>query len=81
MGDYRKRIGRIESMIQLDREAVTEADNCAACAWYADALEALDSGEELAPIDAAIWNDIFENGMDGVKAWKKWQTTNGGLTA
>ncbi len=78
MGDYRKRIGRIEA--QINAAPDNFEDCCAACTWYADALETLDSGEELAPIDAAIWNDIFENGMDGVKAWKKWQTTKSGLT-
>jgi len=80
MNEFKKRIGRIEARIQTGRDAPTEADHCAACSWFADALETLDSGEELAPVDAAIWNDIFENGIDSTKAWRKWQTTNGALT-
>ena len=80
MGDVKKRIERIEAQLRSDRDQLTEEDNCAACAWYADALLTLDSGEELAPLDAAIWNDIFENKMDGVKAWKKWQTTKSAVT-
>jgi len=74
MNDFNKRIGRIEAQLQLDREAPTFKDDCAACTWYADALRTLDGGGELVPRDKAIWDDIFTNGMDSTKAWKKWQT-------
>ncbi len=70
MADIKKRIERIEARLQFDRDALSEADHCAACSWFADVLETLDSGEELAPADAAIWNDIFERGVDATRAWK-----------
>jgi len=70
MVDLKKRIERIEARLQADGDALSEADYCAACSWFADALETLDSGEELAPADAAIWNDIFERGVDATRAWK-----------
>ena len=70
MQDLKKRIERIEGRLQIKREASTFEDDCDACAWYADALEILDGGGDLAPQDQAIWNDIFENGIDATKAWK-----------
>ncbi len=80
MNDFKKRIGRIEARILAGRDDTTDADHCAACTWFADAMRTLNAGGELAQIDAAIWNDIFENGIDSTKAWRKWQTTNGALT-
>lgn len=70
MSDLTKRLEKIEARIQLDRDALTEADNCAALAYYADILEALDAEEELAPQDAAIWTDITERRVDAIRAWK-----------
>ena len=70
MVDFKNRIARIEARLQFDRDALSEEDHCAACAWFADVLETLDSGEDLAPADAAIWNDIFERGVDATRAWK-----------
>jgi len=70
MADLKKRIDRIETRLQLDRDTLTFEDDCAACTWYADALRTLDGGGELAPADAAIWGDIFERGVDATRAWK-----------
>lgn len=75
MADIKRRIKKIEARLKVEQGRTSFEDDCAACSWFADALETLDSDGELAPVDAAIWKDIFENGMDGTKAWKKWQTT------
>lgn len=80
MKDYIQRIARAEAQIRADRDEPTEADHCAACAWAAGVLQTLNLGGELAPRDKAIWDDILINKMDSTRAWKKWQTINGGLT-
>ena len=80
MADLKRRIERIEARLHAGQDEPPAADHCAACAWYADALRTLAEGGELAPRNKAIWDDIFINGMDSTKAWKKWQTISGGLT-
>jgi len=80
MADIKRRIEKLEARLKLEQGRPSFEDDCAACSWYADALEALDGGGELAPRDKAIWDDIFTNGIDSTKAWKKWQTTNDVLT-
>ena len=50
MNDFKKRIGRIEARILAGRDDTTDADHCAACTWFADAMRTLNAGGELAQI-------------------------------
>lgn len=71
MNELKRRLARLEARIGASPNSFE--DDCAACAWFADALETRDSDKELAPKDKAIWDDIFINRIDSTKAWKKWQ--------
>jgi len=75
MSDIQNRLKKIEAQLYLEQNTPTFEEDCAACAWYADALEVLDSDGELEPKDKAIWDDIFINKMDATLAWKKGQAS------
>lgn len=75
MAGLKNRIETIEERLRLERDSPSYEDDCSACAWFADALEVLDSDKELEPKDRVIWDDIFINGTDATLAWKKGQAS------
>jgi len=57
--------------MQIEKDTPSFEDNRAACNWAAGAMETLDGDGGLALKDQTIWNDVFENGIDLNRAWKK----------